>query len=89
MLIDGARWRIAVEAETVLDDLQALERRLRRKQRDGGMEHVILLLADTRRNRRAIAAAPTAFAEFSRNARGPLSALRAGLDPGGNTIVFL
>ena len=89
MLIDGAMWRIAVEAETVLDDLQALERRLRRKQRDGGMEHVILLVADTRRNRRAIAAAPAAFAGFSRDARATLAALRAGQDPGRSAIVFL
>lgn len=89
LLIEGPDWRIGVEGETVLDDLQALERRLRRKGRDGGMEHVILLVADTRRNRRAIAAAPAAFAGFSRDPRATLSALRAGLDPGRSAIVFL
>lgn len=51
-----------VEAETVVDDVQALERRLALKKRDGRAEIVVLLLADTRRNRRAIAAAQAAGA---------------------------
>jgi hypothetical protein len=89
LLIAAEGWRIAVEAETVLDDLQALERRLHRKQRDGGIEVLILLVADTRRNRRAIEAAPAAFAGFSRDARATLRALRAGERPDGNAIVFL
>src|SRR5258705_2010846 len=55
-LIRGEGWVIAVEAETVLDDLQAVERRIALKQRDGGIDHVILLVADTRRDRRALAA---------------------------------
>jgi transcriptional regulator with XRE-family HTH domain len=89
LLIEGRDWRIAVEAETVLDDLQALERRLRRKQRDGGIDVVILLVADTRRNRRAIEAAPAAFAGFSRDSRATLRALRSGVNPGRSAIVFL
>jgi hypothetical protein len=89
MLIDGPGWRIAVEAETVLGDLQALERRLHRKQRDGGVDVLILLAADTRRNRLALAAAPASFAGFSRNARATLRALRAGQNPGGSAIVFI
>ena len=80
---------MAVEAETVLDDLQALERRLNRKQRDGGMDVLILLIADTRRNRRAIEVAPASFGEFSRDARAVLGALRAGSRPSGSAIVFL
>jgi len=89
LLIEGRGWRIAVEAETVLDDLQALERRLHRKQRDGGIGVLILLVADTRRNRRAIEAAPASFAGFSRDARVTLRALRAGTNPGHSAIMFL
>jgi transcriptional regulator with XRE-family HTH domain len=89
LLIEGRGWRIAVEAETVLDDLQALERRLNRKQRDGGIDVLILLVADTRRNRRALEAAPASFAGFSRDARGTLRALRAGTQPARSAIVFL
>jgi transcriptional regulator with XRE-family HTH domain len=88
-LIRGDAWRIAVEAETVLDDIQAQERRLALKQRDGAVDHVILLVADTRRNRRALVAAPAAFATFSRDARPVLRALGSGADPGTNAIVIL
>jgi transcriptional regulator with XRE-family HTH domain len=43
--------RIGVEAETRPRDGQELERRLALKHRDGGVDHLILLLADTRSNR--------------------------------------
>lgn len=89
LLMESTGWRLAVEAETVLDDLQALERRLTRKQRDGGIDVVILLVADTARNRRALEAAPAAFAGFSRDARATLRSLRSGQNPGRSAIVFL
>jgi hypothetical protein len=88
-LIAGRGWRTAVEAETVLDDLQAVERRVSLKARDGGIDHVIVLLADTRRNRRALAAAPHAFPDFSRHVRTVLRELGAGRDPGRSAIVIL
>jgi transcriptional regulator with XRE-family HTH domain len=88
-VIRGGDWRIGVEAETVLVDLQAVERRLSLKQRDGAVDYVILLVADTRRNRRALAAAPAAFAGLRRDARATLRALAAGRDPGGSTILVL
>jgi transcriptional regulator with XRE-family HTH domain len=88
-LIRGAEWRIGVDAETVIDDVQAVERRAILKMRDGGVDHVLLLVADTRRNRRALAAAPAAFAGFSRDARSVLAALREGRPPSGSSIVFL
>jgi hypothetical protein len=70
-----------VEAETVLDDVQALERRLNLKRRDGGIDHVILLVADTRRNRRAIASAPAAFAELPLRTRELIRTLARGQPP--------
>jgi transcriptional regulator with XRE-family HTH domain len=88
-LIHGDGWRIAVEAETALDDLQAVERRLALKQRDGAIEHVILLVSDTRRNRRALAAAPSAFSGLSRDSRALLGPLRRGMAPGRSGIVVL
>jgi len=88
-VIRGPGWRLPVEAETVLDDLQVLERRLALKQRDGAADHVILLVADTRRNRRALAAAPGAFAALPLRTRDVLRALGAGRDPGGSGIVIL
>jgi transcriptional regulator with XRE-family HTH domain len=88
-MLTGRAWRAAVDAETVLDDVQALERRLTLKQRDGGVEHVILLVADTRRNRRALLAAPAAFGQFSRDSRRVLRALRNGESPGSSAILLL
>lgn len=80
---------LPVEAETVLDDIQAIERRLARKQRDGRADHVLLLVADTRRNRQALAAAPAAFGGLSRDARAVLRALGEGRVPGTSAIVML
>ena len=88
-VIRGAGWHLPVDAETALDDLQALERRLALKQRDGGADHVILLVADTRRNRRALASAPAAFATLPLRTRDVLRALGEGRDPGGSGIVIL
>jgi len=85
----GTDWRIGVEAETVMSDSQALERRLALKRRDGGVDHVILLVADTPRNRRALAAAPTAFADFPLRTRAVLAALRTGTNPGDSGIVIM
>jgi len=88
-MIRGVDWRRPVEAETVLDDFQALERRLALKVRDGGVDGVILVIADTLRNRRALVAAPASFSAFDRNARRVLSALAAGRDPGGSSLILL
>ena len=88
-VIRGVDWRRSAEAETVLDDIQALERRLALKVRDGGVDGVILVIADTPRNRRALAAAPGSFSAFDRNARRVLSALATGRDPGGSSLILL
>lgn len=88
-MILGGMWATAVDAETVLDDLQSVERRVALKQRDSGSPYVILLVSDTRRNRRALRAAPGAFAGYSRDARAVLRALRRGEDPGTSAIVCL
>lgn len=80
-VVEGRGWRAAVEVETVLDDIQALERRLALKARDGDMELVILVVADTPRNRRVLTAVPTALNWLSRDARGTLRALRRAAPP--------
>lgn len=43
-----------LEAETVLYDLQALDRRIARKMADDHVERLVLLVAHTRRNRRVL-----------------------------------
>jgi transcriptional regulator with XRE-family HTH domain len=88
-VIRGAGWRIGVEGETVLDDMQAVERRVALKRRDGQVDHVVLLVADTPRNRRALAATPASFRDLPLRTRAVLAALRDGRDPGASGIVVL
>ena len=54
-VISGDGWRVGVEAETRLSDVQALERRIALKQRDGDVLAVVLLVNDTAHNRRVVA----------------------------------
>jgi transcriptional regulator with XRE-family HTH domain len=87
-VVGGAGWQIPVEAETVVDDVQALERKLALKLRDGGFDHVILLVADTARNRAALQA--TAVGDgYTLDGRAILGALREGRDPGDSGLVIL
>lgn len=87
--IRGAHFRAMVEAETHLFDVQATERKIHLKQRDAGMSRVILLLRDTRHNRRVLAESPGLRRAFPLTPRQILAALRAAQDPGGDGIVFL
>ena len=90
-VIRGADWVACVEAETVLNDAQALERRLSLKIRDGAAETVILLVSDTRGNRRSIAVAVDsgAFSTLPLRSRAILAALGRGAYPGASGIVIL
>jgi transcriptional regulator with XRE-family HTH domain len=88
--VRGATWRAWVDAETVVSDGQALGRRLALKARDAGAGHVILLVADTRANRAAIATLrPGLRHMLALDTRELLAALSAGRDPGSGGIVIL
>ena len=89
-LIRFAGVRIGVEAETRVRDSQALQRRLALKRRDGRVEHVILLLGDTRHNRAFVRDAPPGLlVDFPVSGRAALRRLERGEDPGGSAIVLL
>jgi transcriptional regulator with XRE-family HTH domain len=82
--------RGAVEAETRPTDAQALDRKLALKERDGGVDWLILLLADTRHNRSFLhGPATTLRARFPMDGRRALELLAAGVDPGSNAIIVL
>ena len=84
------RVRGAVEAETRPVDVQALDRKLALKERDGGAEWLILLLADTRHNRALLAGPGAALkARFPLDGRRALELLGAGVDPGANAVILL
>lgn len=80
----------AVEAETRLRDLQAQERRWSLKQRDGGFERLIVLVADTRANREVVRLhADWVANRFPVPGRRALELLAAGIDPGGDSLILL
>lgn len=87
-VIGGSGWQVAVEAETVLDDGQALQRKLALKLRDGGLDRLILLVADTPRNRDALEVTPLREM-FPLHSRAVLRALGEGRDPGASGVVIL
>ncbi|MFI5255091.1 MAG: helix-turn-helix domain-containing protein [Candidatus Limnocylindrales bacterium] len=89
-LIRGDGWRAGVEAESRLRDAQATARRAALKARDSEVEHVVLLLADTRHNRAALALAREALRDgFPLDTRALSMAFEAGRDPGAGGIIVL
>lgn len=79
MLYDGLK-RCAMELEMRLRDVQALLRRIDLKRRDDPTESFVLLVADTRTNRRILAEFEALFADLPRlrqsNVRAALAAGR-------------
>jgi transcriptional regulator with XRE-family HTH domain len=90
LLLTGAGTTIAVEAITRLRDAQAQLRELTRKQRDGRVPRLVVLLAATHHNRDALGSAADVLAmAFPLSTRATLAALANGEDPGQNGIILL
>jgi transcriptional regulator with XRE-family HTH domain len=82
-IIDGRGERTAIELEMRIHDAQAVERRVALKRRDDPTRHFLLLIADTRHNRRVLAELPGLFADLARLPRAvTIRALQAGRHPG-------
>jgi transcriptional regulator with XRE-family HTH domain len=89
-MITIGQTRIGVEAETQLRDGQALQRRLNLKMRDGGVDHLLLVVSDTRSNRAFLRWwAAEVRGDLPGGSTELLDALRAGRDPGKSGIVLL
>jgi hypothetical protein len=87
---DPRPWRVRVEAETRINDAQALERKVALKLRDDADGHLVLLVSDTRAHRRSLATlAPGLNAMLPRATREILSALAAGREPPGSGVVIM
>lgn len=89
LVLLGLPCRTGVEAETALTDEQALTRELASKKMDAGLDRMLLLLQDSRRNRAALAAAPGLRRALPLGTRAVLAALASGRDPGADGIVVL
>jgi transcriptional regulator with XRE-family HTH domain len=80
----------AAEAESRLRDIQAIQRRVELKQRDGRMACVILVVNDTRSNRGVLRLHRDDLATtFPLRSGAVLAAIRAGRTPAANGIVVL
>lgn len=80
--------RCKVEVETILSDIQALDRRIGLKMEDDGVDRVILVVADTRRNREALRQHGALLrSRFPLSPRQVLADLRAGRLPARGGIV--
>jgi hypothetical protein len=67
-----------------------LEHRLVLKRRDGGVDHVLLLLADTRHHRHFLPEEGGSLGPvFELEGREALRRLAVGSDPGGSAVVLL
>ena len=81
---------LGVEAETRLRDVQALDRRLALKMRDGGLERIVLVVSDTRSNRRALDIHRDALRSLlPLDGRDILRALRSGRLPEASGILLV
>lgn len=90
LVVLGAGEPIGVEAETRVLDVQALERRIALKMRDGGLSRVILLVSATRGNRIAVRHGLEALrGSYPIEARNALRFLAEGQDPGGSSLILI
>ncbi len=90
ILLVGPEWRHGYEAETRPRDRQALERRLALKARDGDVDGVSLLLADSRHNRDFVRVhGPVLRDRFPVPGRRALEMLAEGKDPGAGSVILL
>jgi transcriptional regulator with XRE-family HTH domain len=89
-MVMGANWRYGIEAETGPTDGQALARRLARKQRDGMVDGVMLVLPAGRRTAAFLRETGDLLQpSFPVPGRRALELLGAGTNPGGSAIVVI
>lgn len=88
--ISDRREAVGVEAETRLRDAQAFERRVALKRRDGGIDRVVIVLADSRSNRSALRAIRSAWrADYPLDTDEIRGALMLGRLPSAGGVVVI
>jgi transcriptional regulator with XRE-family HTH domain len=87
-LIEGAGQRTGVELESRLTDIQATFRQHNGKRRDDPVDNFLLLVADTRSNRRVLEEFPELLVGLPRlRTANVVSDLRSGKHPGTGVIL--
>jgi transcriptional regulator with XRE-family HTH domain len=83
-------YRVGVDLETRIRDVQALTRRTRMRERDGGVDAILIVLSDSSTNRRLVEELRLALGpEYATPPRQLLGALRAGRRLPGSGVVLL
>jgi len=88
--IGGDQWELPVDAESRLHDVQAWTRRAALKRRDDNRDVVILLVADTRHNRRVLRlVSADLVSDYPVRGADALKSLEQGERPTGSAIILL
>ncbi|MDL2335784.1 MAG: helix-turn-helix domain-containing protein [Chloroflexota bacterium] len=81
---------IGVEAVTRIRDIQALVRHIRLRERDGGVDHVLLVLSDSVHNRALVGQLIEALGpRFATPRRDVIEALKAGRPVPGSAVLLM
>ena len=81
---------VGVDLETRIRDVQALVRRTRLRERDGGVDHILIVLSDSATNRRLVGELRQALGPaYSTSPRAILAALRAGRPFPGSGVILI
>jgi transcriptional regulator with XRE-family HTH domain len=90
LLLRLAAQLVGAELETRIRDVQWLTRRMRERERDGGVDHVLLVLSASAHNRRVLPELLEALGpEFATSPRAVLRALRDGRPIPGSAVILL
>jgi transcriptional regulator with XRE-family HTH domain len=90
LLLRLPNFRLGIEAETRIRDMQALVRRMKERARDGGADQLLLILSDSSHNRGLVDDLRGALGdEFRSHPRDVLAALRVGTPLAGSGVVLL
>jgi hypothetical protein len=82
--------RVGVELETRVRDVQWLVRRMRERERDGGVDHILLVLSASAHSRRILPELLQALgSDFATSPRVVLKALREGRAIPGSAVILL
>lgn len=81
---------VGVDLETRIRDVQALVRRTRMRERDGGVDAIVIVLSDSATDRRLVAQLRDALGpDYATNSRVLLKALREGSALAGSGVVLI
>ena len=86
----GTDYRVGVDLETRIRDIQELTRRTRLRERDGGVDAILIVLSDSATNRRLVdELRSTLGREYETSPRSTLAALRSGRPLPGSGVVIV